>query len=241
MRGESIPGDLSLKAIAVDADGLYLETSQLEPKQVQDTLVEEMLPFSFDATALSFGDMHTGKELVSVSKATQPEKELESRCLLTVNLKDVSSVRRQLIVRLLDTLYSRGCFVAEMEEGGTISMPTSQKMVQRLQLGLQQKLIAEQRPLLSLKTAMHGTTRGELRMELQILLSLEHRILTMTGDELLDFLVDYVTKNGEARAENILLFTIAGKIKRTMPKLPWKEARKLARQVTAKVPVGETA
>jgi hypothetical protein len=240
MRQESIPGDLSIKAIGVDADGLYLETGPLDIPKVTEVVVEEMLPFAFDASGLAFKDMHTGKELVTVSKPVQVEKELGFRSLLTVPLKDISNTRRDAIIKLLDLLYGRGCFMVEQEEG-MISVPTSQQIVQRLQLGLQQKLMAEQRPLLSLKAAVQDVQRGELRTELQMLLSLERRILSMGPETLLDFLVEYVTKNGEARAKNILLFTIAGKIKHTMPKMSWKEARELARKVTARMPVGETA
>jgi len=36
MRQESVPGDLSIKAIAIDGDGLYLETSPLDSDQIRN-------------------------------------------------------------------------------------------------------------------------------------------------------------------------------------------------------------
>jgi hypothetical protein len=111
-------------------------------------------------------------------------------------------------------------------------VPTSQQAVQRLSLGLQQKLQAEQRPLLSLKAEARAETRTELRTDLRLLFSLEHRLISMTPEEMLDFVVSYVMEHGEDRAKNVLLFTIAGKVKRVMPKLTWREARQLARNMT---------
>ncbi len=241
MRGESIPGDLALKAIAVDADGLYLETGPIDTERVREVIIEEMQPFLLDASARSLQDVHTGRTLISISETAQPEKELGARCLVTVNLKEASDVRRQIIIRLLDLLYTRGCFTSGEDEEAATALPTSQQMVQRLQLGLQQKLVAEQRPLLSLKIKMRDEMRDELRTELQAILGLQFRILAMGPEELLDFLVEYITKHGEESARNILLFTLAGKIKHVMPKLTWKEARRLARKLPAKVPVGQTA
>ncbi len=234
MRQESIPGDLAIKAIAVDKNGVYLETAPLNAEEISLVIVDEMMPISFASDGF-FKDIHTQKILISVSKPVKPEKELGMRCMITALLGDLSSRQQKMSIEVLDLLYTRGCFSVEDEE--TVSAPTSQRIVQRLELGLQQKLSAEQRPLFLLGAYAAAQGRTELRTDLLALLSLEHRILTMDGDELLDFIVEYVGKNGVERTKNILLFTIAGRIKRTMPKLTWKDARSLAKKMSAKVVV----
>jgi hypothetical protein len=231
MRQESIPGDLSVKAIAVDGDGLYIETAPLNDKFAKEVIVEEMLPVLFNTKECNFVDIHKQQILVSLSEPKKLEKDLGARCLWTVLLQDVSEIRRQTIIKLIDLFYSRGCFEAEGDEE-LIAAPISQAMVQKLSLGLQQRLVQEQRPLLSLKNQLNVSGQLQLRTELRMLLTIERRIVSMQPEELLDFVVDYVSEHGEERTKNILLFTIAGKIKRTIPKLTWKEARKLARKVT---------
>jgi hypothetical protein len=235
LRAESVPGDLSIKAIGVDKSGLYIETAPLEPGRVSGAIIEEMLPFSFDADQRIFSDVHTNAKLISFSKPVKPETGLDARSLFTILLKDVSPVRRKSAVRLMDMLYTKSCFAPEETED-IVSAPVSMQQVQRLQLGLQQKLTVEQRPWLALRNKGEGTVQNELGAELRLLFTLERRLISMKPDELLDFIVEYVNKNGEERTKNILLFTIAGQIKQTMPKLTWKEARRLARQISNKMP-----
>lgn len=231
MRPDSIPGDLSIKAIGIDQNGLYVESAPLDNDRAKDIIIDELLPVIFDPGKRVFLDVHKKQILASISEVKKVEKNLGPRCLWTVPLKEVVGVRRQSAVKLLDIFYSRGCFEAE-DDNEMISAPVSQTQVQRLSLGLQQRLAQEQRPLLSLSTGLNVSGQLELRTELLMLLSLERRIMSMGPEELLDFVVDYVSEHGEDRTKNVLLFTLAGKIKRTMPDLTWKEARKLARKIT---------
>lgn len=232
MRPESLPGDLCIKAIAVDGEGLYLETSPLNDANAREEIAEAMLPVLYDAEKRAFVDVHRQLTLVTISEPKVLEKGLDDRCLWTVPLRDVSTVRRLALVQLLDLLYSRSCFEVS-EQKQSVAPPTSMALVQKMSLGLQQRLTVEQRPMLSLKATLGMTAKMELRTELRMLLSLERRIVSMSPEELLDFVVDHISERGEAWTKNVLLFTLAGNIKRTMPKFTWKEARMVARKLTA--------
>lgn len=135
------------------------------------------------------------------------------------------------MVRILDVFYTRGCFTVE-EGDEPISMPTSQKVLQRVELNLQHRLMMEQRPLLSVTDSSGVETRTELTFEFRQLLALNYQLLNMSEERLIEFTTEYVQKKGEERMKQVLLFTLAGKIKRTMPKLTWKSARILAKKLS---------
>ncbi len=128
------------------------------------------------------------------------------------------------------------CSCVPQEEQAVSAAPVTRRPKHRLELrlGLQQRLLIEQRPMLALRGDLQATVQLGLRTDVQALLVLERRLLSMSPDQAQDFVADYVTEHGEARAKNVLLFTIAGQIKRSLPKLSWKEARRLAGRVTSK-------
>ena len=234
MRADSVPGDLSLKSIGLDGDALYVETAPFDSKRTLELIYDKMMPLAFNHVSRTFCDVHTGATLVTVSEPVKLEPELGERCLWTMQLKGVSQIGRQVSVKMVDLLYSSDCFILE-ESGETLAFPTTQRMVQELSLNLQQRLQVEQRPMLSLKVSVQDRTeaRTELRTDLRLLFTMERRLVAMTEQELLDFVLEYAAEHGEARVKNVLLFTIAGKIKKAMPdKISWRAARTLAKKMT---------
>jgi hypothetical protein len=203
LRAESVPGDPSVKAIGVDKDGLYLEMAPLDRDRAKEVLIEEMLPFVFDAKQSAFLDVHQHISLVNISQSVRPEPNLGLRCLCTVSLKEAIGSRRQAVIKLMDVLWDKGCFVPEETEEETISAPVSQRIAQRLQLGLQQRLMVEQRPLLALRTELRDAVQLGLRADVRMLLTLEKRLISMTPEEMADFVVQYVAEHGEERMKNI--------------------------------------
>lgn len=227
LRDESVPGDLSIKAIAIDDNGLYLETSSIKSEDVSSLLSEEMIPLQFIDGNLV--DIHKYQQIILVSKPEKPSEEFDMRCLLSVPFKKISVKQRDTAIRMLDLMFTRNCF--ESEEDEIFHEPTSQKL--RLKLGLQQKLALEQRPYLSLLGKL--SAKVELSPQLGAMLSLECKMMSMTKEELLEFILKHASQHGEERTKQLLFFALAGRIKRVAPKvLTWKQARKLAKTMASK-------
>ncbi len=238
MRAESIPGHLALKAIAVDESGLYLETSPVKAGEIRDLIVDRMLPFVArleGETCLGFDDVTTSKELVTLGPATKPEIEgLGLRCLWTVSTAKIDSVRRHAAIQMIDAVFSVDAYhVEEMEvdAAGINSVGAAQRLAQTLQIGLQQKLRMEQRPVLSLSIGIKGDQIQAQTLELRQIMALNRRLLQMGPEELPRFFNDYIQRHGEKAALHVAIFAVAGKVKAARPGLSWKEARQVARKL----------
>jgi len=230
VRYESLPGDLTIKAVAVDAEGLYVEVSPLDLAQVKAVISEEMLPTSFVSDEGVFCDVHSTDVLMTVSVPSRPDKELGFRSLITIPLVALSSRKQEVLVEILDALYVNGGFTSEEvdeEISSTRSSPGQPQGI-RIELNLQHRLMTEQRPLLSLTNRQRYDGTTKLTLEFQQVLSLSHRILNMNEEQLFAFATEYAGKHGEQGAKSVLLFALAGKVKSAFPKLPWKASRKLA-------------
>ena len=235
MRPESLPGHLGVKAIGADDDALYLETAPLRIDKIQGIAVERMMPFGYDAENSAFIDLTTGRRLVFIGPAERPEVggvELDPRCLWTFPFAALDDVRRRAVVELADAAFTADAYELPEEEV-SVGPVTSQAAVQRIslkvQLNLQQRLQAEQRPVLSLGTEMR---REQVQtLELRQILAIDHAIRRMTNEDLVGFFAEYVAKHGEKQALRVAVFALAGKVKSAMPGITWREARRLARKL----------
>lgn len=86
MNQESLPGDTSIKAIAVDEDQLLIETSPLDLKRVNDLIIEEMLPLSVSEQG-EVMDLTTNQVIAKIGEVQTPtfdDQTLSPRCLWVV-------------------------------------------------------------------------------------------------------------------------------------------------------------
>ncbi|MFA5888956.1 MAG: hypothetical protein WCW47_03395 [Candidatus Paceibacterota bacterium] len=239
MTSESIPGHLGIKAIVVEKDRFFLETSPFKLDEVRQAIVERMLPFELRELedGLGFIDLTTGKKLISVGKPVKPEFEgLGLRCLWTIELDRLDAVRTKAVVEMADIVFSIDAYDVEEDDEvvstkAVHSVAVAQRISQQLQLGLQQRLQMEQRPVLSRR--MVGTTSPipEMRLELSQIMALNRRLLHMKPEELPQFFTEYIAKHGEKRALEVAIFTLAGKVKQAKPHLSWRETRRIARNL----------
>lgn len=240
LRGDSVPGDLALKAIAIDAEALYLETSPLDSTAATDALDREKLPFRFNAEKRCFEDAYEEeKRWATLSIEQRPEidgQKLGARILWTVPIAGKSWLDKNAIVRLADAMYNFGCFKADDVEVTPEPEPVrSVDAVPRVQLKLvmqlQQQLKLEQRPMLALRQALSSRLATVQRLELQAIMALQRRILHMTPDEIEEFATRDISPAGQAKTMNIFMFVLAGHVKRVYPQLNWPQARERAWQM----------
>lgn len=242
MRGDSLPGHLAIKAIAVDRDGIYLETAPLDEEKVSAIIKDKMFALAYHHTKGLVIDTSTGKPLVvlttHIQKPTGALKELASRIMWTIP-GGASEVRTEAVIRFADAIFSGDAFNldgdSEEPPPETATLPRAQEMTLKLQLGLEQRLSLEQRPLLSLSPEVRGEQRQELQLQIRQMLSIEHRLLHLTHEELLAYAAKDASLEGQKRMQKIFQFVLAGKVKRAMadqhPDMTWRDARRIARKL----------
>lgn len=243
MRGESIPGHLGVKAIAVDADSLYLETAPLRPAAVEEAIVERMLPLRIASEGQDtvIVDTTTEQILIRIGEPTKPaemEEELGERCLWTIPTKDLSEVRRRAVIGIADLAFTIDAYdVAplEVESSPVTSQAAAQRITLQLQVGLQMRLQMEQRPILSLRTRMSDRQVMTGRTELQQVMALNQALACMAPEQIEQFFTRYVAEHGEKKALSVAVFVLAGKVKRVRPDLTWRAARRAARKLISRV------
>ena len=236
MRNESIPGHFSVKSIAVDPTTLYIETAPLDPEKTQEVVAGwEPAIKVLASNGRSFVDVATSKTIAWVGKVVTIKHgtgKLAPRALWKIDLKMLNGKERETAIAFIDTLFTEDAFdlVGMEQESGHWSAPAKGHQIElRLQLQLLHQLKLEQRPMLALGIA--GSIAIDTRLELQALLSLQGVILRMTPDQLESFVAEYAEKHGVRDAERMMLFVLAGRVKREAPELTWKAARRIARQL----------
>lgn len=242
MRNESMPGHFAIKAIAVDATTLYLETAPLDPKKVESVIVERMLPVSFAEKEGLFVDTTTMKPLIAIEKAVTIQREsvtFAPRSLWKVNLSELDRVRKEAIITLMDAIFTSEAYdlagmVEEQEPPRQEKQEQKPRLELRLQLQLMHQLRLEQRPLLAHSLRPEVAVKVEGRLELHALLGLQQMILRMEPEELLGFAAKYFAEHGETKTKSVLIFVLAGRVKNAVPDITWKEARKLASKIASR-------
>lgn len=239
MRPESIPGNLAIKAIAIDKERLLLETAPLDVAKTRAMMVEEMMPLAFSDNGEGIIDITTTQPIIRFTKEMPDvlKKDMAPRCLWSINWPGLNAARRKAVVTFADRVYSQETFLDDpsqdaAETSHTMQGPVSQSL--QLNLGLQNRLDMEQRPILALATVQMATLEATTRLELQIqpLLALQNLILRMSAEELAAFAAKDLSPEGQRKTHRILIFVLSGRIKRIRPEMNWKEARKMARRLS---------
>lgn len=230
MRNESIPGETSLKAIGFDKTAVYLETGEIDFDQAQRIIDSDNLDCVIDETRRQFVNGN-GRVLLEYSKPEVlkfEEEELEPRIQIKIPLADM----RLKGITLVDKLWSFNAFktAADEDQAGPQTYGT-RRLELRLNLSLQNRLALEQRPMLLLNQKI----KIETRLELKGIFSLQHRLFSMTGKELEEYVTELAAKEGIKRVQSTLDFALAGRIKKTRPQLSWVQARTLARRIASRV------
>lgn len=244
LRYESLPGIVAMKAVAVDVDGIYLETAPVPAKDLTEIIRKSKLPLRVSTDGTQIIASSSKQPVVIITRTTVDlEGFTETRELWTIPVGGLQDIHVQHAIRLADLVYTKNVYETGEEEpaGEDDGQPTM-----RMQLGFQQQLQMSQRPMLAQRLEqkteqrleqkteqkLETTTemRTEMRMELRQILALQYQILHMTEEELIAFATKDTTPTGQKRTLGILIFVLAGRVKNLKPALTWKEARRIARK-----------
>lgn len=234
LRADSMPGDLALKAIAVTDVSLLLETAPVRPEALAQVIEDADIPLAWNsADAFTFGDRraHACYLHRRDGKVTVDGKALRVwRSLWTIpHKRGTTSPSVMAAVSLADRafedyVYDDEKMVVDALDAGNASTPRAQRREMRLELGFQQQLALEQVPVLTLGE------RLEQRMELAGILGLQRKLLSMTDEQVAAWVASDPSEEGQRRAMNVLVFVLAGKIRKARPDITWKDARAAARK-----------
>lgn len=229
---DSLPGDMSIKAIAVDASAIYLETGLLDSERVINVLVDNMSPFGYDSENNCFMDLSKNEKIIDIIQSSDDDDypgDLMQRSMWILPIMS-DKVRMMAMLRLADEIYSSSAYEVE-----SVSEAKVDKMSLKVNLEFQQKLGLEQRPILSLNQSLKVEQKLETRLEIKQIMAISMKLLRMNEAELIEFAAQDASKTGQKRTINIFLFALAGKFKPVLEKqrgytITWKEARKYARR-----------
>lgn len=232
MRNESIPGETSLKAIAFDKKAIYLETGELDVDLAREIIHDHKLDCVINVTRrriTTSGRKTTLFEYGEAVKLKFEDSELEPRIQIKIPLGN----NQMSGIDLVDKLWSFGAFktAKDEDEVGTAKYG-ERSMKLQLNLGLQQRLFLEQRPMLLLN--QRTQLKPETRTELGGVMAQQTRLLSMSPEELEGYVAEYAFENGEKRTQSILDFVLAGKVKKVKPQLTWIDARAIARKLATR-------
>ena len=221
MRFDSLPGQTSIKAVAVDNELLLLETSPLDLERVMKLVSEHGNNVTFDKRNMRFVSLDSSETLFTIEK-TETLDEMDQRCLWIMNWAHLNPEDHITAIHAADMIYTHEAYIGDEE-----AVAQSGPMEMRLQLDVRQKLLIEQRPILSLKQVqtVRVQQRQELRMEIAPLLALQQRILRMTIEELVEYVTQDLSLEGQRKTTKTLHFVLAGQIKKAHPRMTWKQAR----------------
>lgn len=229
MVADSLPGHIGIKSITVDEKALYLETSPLDQKKTRVAIEEAPLWLMVRATELLFRDKTRTRGIrIRIGKEFDPEiSGLGKRCLWTI---PHSPLHMDVCIDVADAIYTADCYVVEEIEqdfGPATSVAAVQSITQKVQLGFQQRLVAEQRPILA------GQQKGILaaRQAVGALIHDTRRMVGLSGDELAVFLESHARAFGLLAAYELSVFALAGKLKGVRSDLEWPQARQLAKKL----------
>jgi len=244
MKGESLPGYVGIKAIAIDDTGIYLETSPIDPTKIGKIITEKMLALKYNDKQKKFLDTSKNKVLIQITDAENLEDGQGDRCMWQMDLPQ-DKVRLNAFVKMADTAYTHEAYQIQEKEMLSMFPPAGtgeQRMAQVLNLSLVQRLDVEQKPILSLKQEQRPDVIMTQTLELRQIQRLELAILNMNLQDLAEFALRDTTPEGQAKTIKVFQFVLAGKLKRTWESGPekkvmtWKQARQLARSMIGTAP-----
>ncbi len=224
MRSASLPGHIAIKAIGVDRKSLFVETAQVDIEKIQRIIEEGELDITFNREKRTFST-RTGKKLVVLSGSSE-----SGRTLWTVPLHHLSDDDTDLVISFIDTVSIENAFENGEEEFGSLTPGQAPALLLQLNLSMVQLLEQEQQPqlLAALDAALDVNVDVTVNFDITRLLRLQHIILRMSTEELVEFVTKDTSKEGQQKVLRVLHFVLSGKIKRLKSELDWKSARKIA-------------
>jgi hypothetical protein len=223
MAPDSLPGHLAIKAIALNAHDILLETSKIDAAEANEHLQTEGLPVVLKQD----GAWKDGKPFIRFKFASGRGKHGADRCLWVIPWSKSRAADRQLMLYVADLVYNADAYQTEGVDLPTepvTSVQGVQKMELRLNLELQQRLDVEQRPDLSL----------EMELRPEVMLAMVQRIKKMTPDELLAEAMKDPSPAGQRKFLNYIVCTLAEPVVKTNPGMTYAEARKRIRRLIRK-------
>jgi len=221
MRFDSLPGVVSVKAIGVNSAKIFLETAGVDVKAANQVLVDKGLHPQFVVD--SNGVKRDKKPWITFRNPnkTDQKKGLGNRLLWVMPWRSLSAADHLQLIMVPDLLYSANTF--EQEEEESVSGARTQGMSFQILPRLRQQLLTEQRPELALRQ----------EMSVGYMLIMDQRLRQMSEAEVLEEVAKDTSAEGQRRMLRLLVFSLAGKVKRAMrethPNMTWKEARALVR------------
>lgn len=227
LRQESVPGDLNIKAIAVDATRIYVETSLVDRNKIEDLTTT----YGRGLHHMN-GAVRNGKRgRIVVSLADDNLRESRSLWFIwTTGIKEDSALSG---IAIVDGALIEETFVPQEQETATeVTLPTSTKVAlkQVQTMNLVQTLIQEQTPQMLLRT--EGQMRPEMALQMQGIFALGQNLLRMTPEERLKLALSDPSPEGQARFLRISHFALTGQVKKVTAAggstITWATARKIA-------------
>lgn len=226
MTRDSLPGDVAVKALGVDRRALYVETAPLATQQVNEALTEKNVAARYDESMHSFVTF-SGRVLLTVTDA-EVSPDFMPRALWTIFWSSLRVADLELALKIADAVYAKSAWQVAPEHGDLLvaTRATGDLRVELAQM-MVQMLAREQRPLLSLEPrAQHIQS---MRLEMRPILHLERSLLNAGPEALEEYAKRDLSPEGQRRTMQILVFVLAGRIKREInQRLSWKQARRAA-------------
>lgn len=231
---DCIPGDMAVKAVAVTEVSLMLETAPVRPEAVAEMAAREKIPLAWNRADafVSEGGKHACYLHRRQGRVTVDGRAITvSRALWTIPCRGKPGKATQAAVHLADQTFEQYLFEEETTISDALSgpQPGARQAVpvreMRLDLNFQQMLSLEQVPVLCLEE------RQEQRLELSAIMALQRTLLSMTEDEVMEWMARDPSPEGQRRALNVLVFVLAGRVRSAHPELTWREARATVRKL----------
>lgn len=223
MAPDSLPGHLAIKAVALSAHEILLETSKVDTDEANEHLQTEGLPVVLKQD----GAFKDGRSLIQFKYGSVRGKRGTDRCLWVIPWSKAKASDRQLMLYVADLVYNADAYQTEgvdLQGESVTSVQGAQRMELRLNMELQQRLEVEQRPELSL----------EMELRPEIMLAMVQRIKRMTPDELLAEAMKDPSPEGQRKFLNYIVCTLAEPVVKSNPGMTYPEARKRIRALIRK-------
>lgn len=234
LRAASLPGDLSICAIAIDEDFLFVEAAPFDSGLFLSMVKELGVPFFFDLQHRRIADQSQKTVLLISSPCTFEvgQEKLAPRCLCKAPLRGMTPLKQKQLIMLVDKMFTNKVFVNQVGEEST-ARTVEPGLRLELNMGLIQSLELFQRPIMALKQegrqeGQMEATQSQQQVQLQALFVVQRRIQQMSREELLEYTAQQVAEKGELAVLRVFSFVLAGRIKKVRPGLTWRKARLVA-------------
>lgn len=220
LENDFLPADADIKAIAVSNKEIQIETSPLDEEYLRKDLIDGFdIKITYNSRSVYNAVIQQEKtHIISFIKRND-------RWLWIICIRHMEEWQ-DLICQIADRIYLDGCFIdAELDQIAPQEIKPGLNILQQIE----QVLKLEQKPMLIM-----GMREKPLMSQVQSIYALQSIMIQMEPEELEKLLFKDLTLGKVKKYMRIFIFVIAGKLKNAEPRLTWKEARVLARQMIDK-------